>query len=247
MFRPSALFILLASLLLRHTAASPLPQDGGGSSDIPDGSLGYDPSVSGDTQPGSSGADTGVRLGKGAIIAIAVVAGVIVIAGGKSIQQRSLFGHNILMKFTVTMAILFWGAKKRHWAVADTMRRSVRRVTTGLKNLTPRTPHKMTFSPIEKRRAGDIGNGLLLKKATTGKPYNDSGKMGRDVEKLAGGASASNESFVKPPMAVNQYQVTVEGGVRKQRPVPPKVQVPGNTKFEVESPKTPMWNRVFGR
>jgi hypothetical protein len=91
------------------------------------------------------------------------------------------------------MAILFWGAKRRQWAVAETIRRSVKRVGTGLKNLTPRTPHKMTFSPIEKRRAG--------------------------------------------------------GAARKERPVPPRVQVPDNKKQVVESPtpKTPMWNKVFGR
>ena len=74
------------TLLLHLVSASPLPQngDGGGSTGLPDGGLGYDPSAEGDTQPGSSGKDTGgVRLSKGAIIAIAIVAGIVVILGSK--------------------------------------------------------------------------------------------------------------------------------------------------------------------
>lgn len=147
------------------------------------------------------------------------------------------------------MAILFWGAKKRQWAVAETMRRSVRRVTTGLKNLTPRTPHKMTFSPIEKRRAGDIGDELL--KSKTGKSRARMG--GRDMEKMgaAGGAGitvvttqgrAGSDGSLEKPLPQTGSAV----GGKKQRPVPPRVQVP-KSKFEMESPKTPMWNRVFGR
>lgn len=77
----------ILSLAINHAFASPLPQngDGGGSSATPDGGLGYDPSASGDANPGSAGTDTGgVGLSKGAIIAIAVVAGLVSIFGGSS-------------------------------------------------------------------------------------------------------------------------------------------------------------------
>ena len=75
----------LLSLALNHAFATPLPQngDGGGTGNLPDGGLGYDPSAEGDANPGAAGTDTGgVRLSKGAIIAIAVVAGLVIIAGG---------------------------------------------------------------------------------------------------------------------------------------------------------------------
>jgi hypothetical protein len=154
------------------------------------------------------------------------------------------------------MAILFWGAKRRQWAVAETIRRSVKRVGTGLKNLTPRTPHKMTFSPIEKRRAGGAGDELLLQQQKSRNKISRSGGM-RDVEKFAAAAVASstrqgsNESFVKQQEVPLGGPNTWAGGnvAKKERPVPPRVQVPGNQKQVVESPtpKTPMWNNVFGR
>ena len=77
----------LLTLLFTHAFASPLPQngDGGGSGALPDGGLGYNPNTAGDASPGSEGTDTGgVGLSKGAIIAIAVVATVVIIIGGSS-------------------------------------------------------------------------------------------------------------------------------------------------------------------
>lgn len=130
------------------------------------------------------------------------------------------------------------------------MRRSVRRVTTGLKAMTPRTPHKMTFSPIEKRRAGSFGDGLL------GKKNNGPRNGGRDLEKAGTGTSTRDASRgesvdVVPPMAQQlrpgeQQQMQQGQGRKKPRPTPPRVQVP-SSKFEMDSPKTPMWNKVFGR
>lgn len=146
------------------------------------------------------------------------------------------------------MAILFWGAKKRQWAVAETMRRSVKRVTTGLKTLTPRTPHKMTFSPIEKRKAGDIGDDLLLynnKSSSNKMPmrYTEKSTGANAAAVVVGTKQGSNESLD----GGQGVQGQVAGNGRKQRPVPPRVQVPRNNNSQIESPKTPMWNRVFGR
>jgi hypothetical protein len=149
---------------------------------------------------------------------------------------------------TVTTAVLFWGAKKRQWAVADTMRRSVRRVTTGLKAMTPRTPHKMTFSPIEKRRAGSsFGDGLIGSK-NKNKSKSKSKRPGQETRLGPESAAVSSKRDIeKGPYAAVEASETSTGQSRKQqRPLPPKVQVPAS-KFEMDSPKTPMWNKVFGR
>lgn len=150
----------------------------------------------------------------------------------------------------MTTAILFWGAKKRQWAVAETMRRSVRRVTTGLKAMTPRTPHKMTFSPIEKRRAGSFGDGLLgsKNKGTGGGFGGGSRPGGRDLEKAAAVSAGASTRDVSRGESVDAVPPMAQHGEgrSKPRPMPPRVQVP-SSKFEMDSPKTPMWNKVFGR
>lgn len=87
--------IALLTLTFNHAFATPIPQngDGGGSGSLPDGGLGYDPASAGDTVPGADGTDTGgVQLSKGAIIAIAVVAGLVVITGSScSLEPLSSF------------------------------------------------------------------------------------------------------------------------------------------------------------
>lgn len=128
------------------------------------------------------------------------------------------------------------------------MRRSVRRVTTGLKAMTPRTPHKMTFSPIEKKRAGSFGDGLLHKNnnnrtaAAAAAPPERS--RARDMEKAAPAAAAT--TVTAGSRSESPDSAPMVPGKKKQRPTPPRVQVP-QSKFEMDSPKTPMWNRVFGR
>lgn len=131
------------------------------------------------------------------------------------------------------------------------MRRSVRRVTTGIKAMTPRTPHKMTFSPVEKRRRADsFGDGLLHgsnNKRSAVAAAAPTARNARDLEK--GGAAPTSTHNVKV-WSEGAENVPV-GGQRpapggKSRPVPPRVQVPAS-KFEMDSPKTPMWNKVFGR
>lgn len=252
--------ITLLTLAFTHISASPLPQngDGGGSGALPDGGLGYDPTSAGNDSPGADGTDTGgVGLSKGAIIGIAVVAGLVIIVGSKSFSSSPSTDPkhqkypNPLFP-TVTTAVLFWGAKKRQWAVAATMRRSVRRVTTGLKEaMTPRTPHKMTFSPIvEKRRprrGGSFGDGLL---AGSKDHNNGQGQQGswQGEEGMAGPARGNLEKGQAAERVVRDE--SADGGQgqgrKKQRPSPARVQVP-ESKFEMDSPKTPMWNKVFGR
>jgi hypothetical protein len=144
----------------------------------------------------------------------------------------------LTLPLIVTMAILFWGAKKRQWAVAATMRRSMKRVTTGLKAMTPRTPHKMTFSPIEKsrNRKDSFGGGAALLHKKNPNPATS------QLERSEKGSTPSESS--------SSYTATVtanggkaeaggNGNGKKSRPVPPRVQVP-QSRFEMESPKTPM-------
>jgi hypothetical protein len=138
------------------------------------------------------------------------------------------------LPFTVTMAILFWGAKKRQWAVAATMRRSMKRVTTGLKAMTPRTPHKMTFSPIEKsrNRKDSFGGGAALLHKKNPNPT--------QIEREKGSTPSESSSYVATVTANGAgNEVSSGGSGKKTRPVPPRVQVP-QSRFEMESPKTPM-------
>ena len=39
---------------------------------------------------------------------------------------------------------------------------------------------------------------------------------------------------------------SVRGEKKSKRPTPPPVQVP-RSKFEMDSPKTPLWSKMFGR
>jgi hypothetical protein len=136
-------------------------------------------------------------------------------------------------KDTVSTAVLFYVSKKRQWEVAARLRRSVKRVGTGLtKVMTPRTPHKMTFSPIEKSRNGSGGHALLSRSPD---------RQGRD-----GRGQVEKELPAVREERADGNGLEPESGTKTKRPTPPPVQVP-QSKFEMDSPKTPLWSKVFGR
>lgn len=134
--------------------------------------------------------------------------------------------------------------------------------------MTPRTPHKMTFSPIEKRRKGSEGIDLV-------KTHKSSSSLprGRDVEKtgptktynvtISGGPppppslqhsrsqSQSRSASHNRGLSLNTDIEMQDGGrtgakIKEKKPLPSIVQVP-QSRFDHDSPKTPIWNKIFGR
>ena len=164
----------------------------------------------------------------------------------------------------VTM-ILFYLSKKRQWRLRERARGSLRRVGTGLqKVMTPRTPHKMTFSPIEKKRSEPLLHGQA--RAPSLSP-----RRGRDLEKALPETSKTYTAVVSGPVPVQSHSrgpsqnrgashsrglslntdVSMGGRtgqkIKEKKPIPVPVDAP-QSKFEMDSPKTPFLSRfVFGR
>ncbi|OCT54173.1 hypothetical protein CLCR_00321 [Cladophialophora carrionii] len=211
--------------------------DGGGAQGVEPGDIGAGPGIS--ENAGAAGPDTGsVNLSRGATIAIAVVVSVVVILG-------------------VTMTTLFFLAKKRQWTMKETIRRSARKVSSAVKAVTtPMTPKKMTFSSIEKRQRNEVA----LKKANDelSRSLSATGtKEKKQKERAARGDSSSSSSDRDVEKGLPDSAVKIESkrdeidGERitkkdKRRPRPPSVSIPSSA-FEMDSPKTPMWKKVFGR
>ncbi|KAK5103126.1 hypothetical protein LTS08_003930 [Lithohypha guttulata] len=189
---------------------------------------GFDNSNLSDSGNGADGAShSSANLSKGAIIAIAVVVAVVVIGG-------------------VTLAILFYFAKKRQWQVRQTIRRTTTRVVRAM------TPRTATF-----------GKGVLSPKlnqqghtfAHKNKDMTSNGRHG-DVEKgfkaqdgeIARPSEESDESKPKQKQAMHTRNGS-EVDKNKRLPKPkPTIDVP-RSHFDIdESPmKSPMWQRLFGR
>lgn len=147
--------------------------------------------------------------------------------------------------YSATTAVLFFLAKKRQWKIKEGLRRSARRVTSAVKAVaTPLTPKKMTFSPIEKKMH-DAETASKLKKANSQHRAEGMKKQPnrqtRDVEKglpdVAVKVERTSDESSKTPLPRRES---------KSRPRPPNVKIPSSA-FEMDSPKTPVWKKVFGR
>ncbi|KIX04012.1 uncharacterized protein Z518_07565 [Rhinocladiella mackenziei CBS 650.93] len=222
----NSLALLLCLNFLESLQVLAQTGDGGGAEGVEPGDIGSDPGYS--ENAGASGADTGsVNLSHGATIAIAVVVSIVVVLG-------------------ITMTVLFYLAKKRQWKIKEGIRRSARRVTSAVKAVTtPLTPKKMTFSPVEKRKLAAESADLLKRandqlKADAQKQPTGSGRSSndRDLEK------GLPETAVKVEIKSEPEKSPKRDSKNKQRP--PKVNIPSSA-FEIDSPKTPMWKKVFGR
>ncbi|KAH0829457.1 hypothetical protein FOPE_10686 [Fonsecaea pedrosoi] len=227
--------LLICLDLLENSRVLAQSGDGGGAQGVEPGDIGSGPGTSTE-DAGAAGPDTGsVNLSRGATIAIAVVVSIVVVLG-------------------VTMTVLFFLAKKRQWKIKESIRRSARKVTSAVKAVaTPITPKKMTFSPVEKRRRMEDtlknANNQLLQS----KPNMTNGK-----DATGGSRSSSTGSGLDLEKGLSDGAVRVEptgdnGSVKakskkkdRKRPRPPSVTIPSSA-FEMDSPKTPMWKRVFGR
>jgi hypothetical protein len=159
---------------------------------------------------------------------------------------------------TGTLAYLFYSAKKRQWTMKQTLRHSARKVSSAVKAVTtPLTPKKMTFSPVEKRQR----NEALLKRANDELSRSKSDAMRKGSEKAGSRSESSSSSNRDLEKGLPNSAVKVEASPKtesgdgekpsttkkdKRRPRPPSVSIPSSA-FEMDSPKTPMWKKVFGR
>ena len=136
----------------------------------------------------------------------------------------------------VVLAILFYLAKKRQWKVRQTIRRTTTKV---VRAMTPRTPAKMTFGSPKSPGPG----------ATT---FSDKGRKTqktRDVEKGFQSIDQQMRSSEESQVALKQktQHSRSESDTNKKLPKPkPTIDVP-SSHFEMDSPKSPFLNRLFGR
>ena len=244
---------LISLLLPAFAAALPTPQtDGNG---VPAGGVGYDPNASGTTNQnapgathdggnaGASGSDSGgANISTGAIAGIAAGAGVVVVV-------------------CITLMVLWYMSQKRQWNLRAKVRAKASQVfTPKLKNVfSPRD--KTTFSPIEKRRAGSSGQNLIGGSRSPSPPAKDARtssrtrdetlghsppRQGRDAEKVANGLAVRELTPAHSHSRNASTQSETGQATKKVRPMPPTLTVP-QSKFDMDSPKTPLWQKVFGR
>ncbi|KEF63838.1 uncharacterized protein A1O9_01816 [Exophiala aquamarina CBS 119918] len=102
----------------------------------------------------------------------------------------------------------------------------------------------MTFSPLEKKMH-DAETNSKLKKANSQhraeRMKKQPNRQTRDVEKglpdVAVKVERTSDESSKTPLPRRES---------KSRPRPPNVKIPSSA-FEMDSPKTPVWKKVFGR
>lgn len=154
--------------------------------------------------------------------------------------------------------ILYYKAQKRQWTVKEQLRHTGHTVKVAF---TPKTPKQMTFSPVERERAGSSGRNLIGGSRTPSPPMKPEPISSRtrdetlghhpqrrvgDAEKAAHGP-VTRELTPKPSHNRNpSSQSHIEKARKNGKPLPPSLQVP-QSKFEMDSPKTPIWHKVFGR
>lgn len=164
--------------------------------------------------------------------------------------------------YTVSLATLFYISKRRQWRLAETLRRSVKRVGTGLSRvMTPRTPHKMTFSPMlsssekqrNKHRNGSstvlIDERDRLQSPDRSGNVHGNGRKERGGERTAekGLSTVNEENRNSSPSSQRSSSQDAQSGRKSKRPPPPPPVTVPQSKFEMDSPKTPLWSKVFGR
>lgn len=263
---------LVTILLPALVHAIPTPQ--GDPNGIAPGGVGYDPNTSGTSNqnaPGSnqannnggaSGSDGGgMNISTGVVVGIAIGAVVLITAVGEfELPRQQLYQIWFTNYVTVITMLLFYKAHKRQWTVKE----QIRHASHAFKNkahLTPRTPKVQTFSPVEKKQAGTLGLNLIRDSRTPSPPIQPMpqpmSSLTRD-ETLGhhptwhGDLEKSSYGPITRELTPN-YSHSRNGSTqsnsdrgRKKRPTPPTLTVP-QSKFEMDSPKTPIWQKVFGR
>lgn len=139
-------------------------------------------------------------------------------------------------------------AKKRQWTVRETLRRSTRRVASGIKTVvSPLTPHKASFSPNFRTskfsdrqsrrmkgpsplRRGEKNAGIGLE--VDMEPLNsNTGRNGRHFDLEKGDSS----------------RVVMSERSHGHKPQKPSISIPKSNAKVIEAPQTPMYAKMFGR
>ena len=167
----------------------------------------------------------------------------------------------------VSLMALWYVSMKRQWTKTETIRKSMKKVVEVIK--TPKTPKimtlsprtKTTFSPVEKRCAGSSGQNLIGGSRSPSPPAKDERtssrtrdetlghsppRQVRDAEKAADGLAVRELTPSYNHSRNTSTQSQSGDGKKKVRPTPPTLTVP-QSKFDMDSPKTPLWQKVFGR
>lgn len=154
--------------------------------------------------------------------------------------------------------ILFYKAQKRQWTMKEQLRHTGHTVKTAF---TPRTPKQMTFSPVERERAGSSGRSLISSLPTPSPPMKPEPVSSRTRDETLGHHpsrpvhDAEKAAYLPTTRELTSKhshnrnlssQSQIEKARKAGKPLPPSLQVP-QSKFEMDSPKTPIWQKVFGR
>lgn len=119
-----------------------------------------DPSGTIDNAEGASGSSPGaIEISHGGMVAIIVVVCVVAVLGSKSFLIANIASpyktYADCKTRTVSMAVLFFVAKKREWRIRETLRRSARKVVTAL------TPRRTEFPKSVKESSGRASRGRV--------------------------------------------------------------------------------------
>ena len=150
------------------------------------------------------------------------------------------------------MSVLFFTAKRRQWTMKETIRRSARKVTNVARAVvTPLTPKKMTFSLEERKQRNEQSLKRANDELLRTKVQATKSEKGKDQASRRQSASSSDRDLEKglPESAVTVEAKSAEeqlGEKKEKRRPPPNVRIPSSA-FEMDSPKTPVWKKVFGR
>ncbi|KAJ9634753.1 uncharacterized protein PV06_07053 [Exophiala oligosperma] len=249
--------------------------DGGGASGVEPGDIGGGSPGTGSENAGAQGSDTGsVKLSVGATVAIAVVVSLVVILGGttailfflaKKRQwkiKEGLRKSATKVKSAVKAVTTPMTPKRMTFGGKSPVENQRRRIGGGGGGHTERTTVAATNPKkglgiraaasamddgIHRDKDRDLEKGVATVVAAT--QVTTTAPATRVVRDDGNGSGSDHEGDTESQNSKNKIITGTQQGERKSRkekPRPPKVEIPTSS-FEIDSPKTPIWKKVFGR